>query len=296
MLQRALLASVACIAVYAACGAPENGGLFQPFDPDRATSAAGAGNAQPSLGPISAAIGSDASASEGQGGAVGFAGAANVGAAGNSMSLVVDAGPTDAGDAAPSLDAAPEGNCADNVERCDGIDNNCDGRIDEGEACAGTCAGFALEEHGYMFCSDSVVRDAAADRCQAQGMRLAWIETPEENAFLVERIEAADVPASASEELLTYIGGSDSGDEGVWLWRGRGAIPDGFQFWQGESADSGGRAVGGAYENWAPTEPNNTDEDENCTAISVLGANNRQSGDWDDRDCDTALPFVCEIP
>jgi len=57
-----------------------------------------------------------------------------------------------------------------------------------------------------------------------------------------------------------------------------------------------GRAVGGAYENWAPTEPNNTDEDENCTAISVLGANNRQSGDWDDRDCDTALPFVCEIP
>lgn len=298
MLQRALLASVACIVVYAACGAPENGGLFQPFDPDRAgaAGAAGSGSAQPAQEPISAAMGSDASVSEGQGGALGFAGAANVGAAGSSTSGALDAGPSDAGDAGPSRDAAPEDNCADNVERCDGLDNNCDGRIDEGAACAGTCAGFALEQHGYMFCSDSVVRDIAADRCEAQGLRLAWIETPEENAFLVDRIQAADVPASDSEELLSYIGGSDSGNEGNWIWRGRGAIPNGFQFWQGESADSGGRAVGGAYANWAPTEPNNTDDDENCAVISVLGANNRQPGDWDDRDCDTALPFVCEVP
>jgi hypothetical protein len=298
MLQRAWLASVACIVVYAACGAPENGGLFQPFGPDRAAAgAAGSGGGQPALEPISTPIGSDASVSEGQGGAFGFAGAANVGAAGSSMSSALDAGPSDAGDGGPGRDAAPEDNCSENVELCDGIDNNCDGRIDEGATCAGTCAGFALEQHGYMFCSDSVVRDVAADRCEAQGMRLAWIETPEENAFLVERIEAADLPASASDELLTYIGGSDSGDEGNWIWRGRGvAIPNGFQFWQGESADSGGRAVGGAYANWAPTEPNNTDDDENCAVMSVLGANNRQPGAWDDRDCDTALPFVCEVP
>ena len=302
MLQRALLASAACIAVYAACGAPEDHGLFQPFDPE-STAAAGAGGSdggQSSLG-SSMPIGSDASVSEGQGGALGLAGATsvgtgNLGAAGSSQSNELDAGPGDAGDAGPSRDAAPEDSCADNVERCDGIDNNCDGQIDEGAACVGTCAGFALEGHGYMFCSDSVVRDVAADRCEAQGMRLAWIETPEENAFLVEKITAADVPASASAEVLTYIGGSDSGNEGNWIWRGRGAIANGFQFWQGGSADSGGRAVGGAYANWAPTEPSNTDDDENCAVISVLGQNNRQPGNWDDRDCDTALPFVCEVP
>jgi hypothetical protein len=298
VLQRALLASVACILVYAACGAPENGGLFQPFDRDP-VAAAGAGGSisAPSREPSSPPIGGDASVSEGQGGALGFSGAPGMGTAGgNNGSSVVDAGSSDAGDAGPSRDAAPEDRCSDSLERCDGLDNNCDGRVDEGGACAGACAGFALAGHGYMFCSDSVVRDVAADRCEAQGMRLAWIETPEENDFLVERIEVADVPASASEEVLTYIGASDSGDEGNWIWRGRGAIPNGFQFWQGESADSGGRAVGGAYANWAPTEPNNTDDDENCAAISVLGENNRQPGNWDDRDCDAALPFVCEAP
>ena len=297
MLQRALLASVACIFVYAACGAPENGGLFQPFDPDPvARAGTGGEGSTSSLEPISAPVGSDASVAEGQGGAFGVAGAASTGAAGSGMSRVVDAGLSDAGASDPRADAASEDRCADNLERCDGIDNDCDGQVDEGGACAGTCAGFALEEHGYMFCSDSVARDVAADRCEAQGLRLAWIETPEENAFLVESIAGADVPASTSEELLTLIGGSDSGSEGDWSWRGGAAIPDGFQFWQGAAADSGGRALGGAYANWAPTEPNNTDDDENCAAISVLGENNRQPGNWDDRNCETALPFVCEVP
>jgi hypothetical protein len=148
-------------------------------------------------------------------------------------------------------------------------------------------------EHGYMFCSDSVVRDVAADRCELEGMRLAWIETDDENDFLVDSIAAADVPAPADDEVITYIGASDSGNEGNWIWRGRGVIADGFQFWQGDNL---GNAVNGAYESWSQGEPNNTDDDENCGVLSVFGSNNRAPGNWDDRDCDSALPFVCEVP
>jgi hypothetical protein len=232
----------------------------------------------------------DASVPEGQGGSFGLVDAGGVVAAGGMPAS--DAGVSDAGDAAARVDAAPD--CSTNLERCDGIDNNCDGAIDEGSACVSTCAGFALDGHGYMFCSDSVVREDAAARCQAEGMHLAWIETSQENTLLVSRIRAANVPASQEPEILTYIGGSDSVTEGAWIWRGGGTIPDSFQYWQGQSADDGGEAVAGAFANWSPTEPNDTDDDEDCAVMSVLGNNNREPGNWDDRSCGSELPFVCE--
>jgi hypothetical protein len=297
MLQRAVLGGGLLIALYASCSAPDSRGLFQPYDPNAQTGAGGSGGSEPLLvQPMPLA---DASASEGQGGALGLAGAAAGGPPSPDARLdagLAAAAGDDAGDAAAPAPADAAAACSRQAELCDGLDNDCDGSSDEGNACAGTCAGFALEGHGYMFCSDSVVRDDAAGRCEQQGMHLAWIETPEENEFLVERIAAADVPAAADEEILTYLGGSDADVEGSWLWRGTATIPNSFQFWQGQAADNGGRSVGGAYANWSPTEPNNTDGDENCAVLSVLGNNNRLPGNWDDRACDSALPFVCEVP
>lgn len=279
--------------LYAACGAPDSDGLFQPYAPEAAgAGAGGSGGSVPlPVRMLPMPLG-DASVSEGQGGAVGLAGAAGAGPAVIDVSL--DAGVPDSGDAAPSTDAAAD--CSSNLETCDGLDNDCDGATDEGDACAATCEGFALAGHGYMFCSDSVVRDTAADRCELEGMHLAWLETADENELVVARIADADVPAAADEEILTYIGGSDAQVEGNWIWRGGGAIADGVQFWRGQAAVNGGQAVGGAYVNWSPTEPNNTADDENCAVMSVLGNNNRLPGNWDDRNCESALSFVCEAP
>jgi hypothetical protein len=293
MRQRAVLTSGVLLALYVACGAPDGASLFQPYDPNGAGAVAGAsgGSAPPPIVMLPMPLG-DASVVEGQGGAFGLGGAG--GGSPSSPEVSLDAGIPDSGDAAASADAAPD--CSTNVEACDGLDNDCDGLIDEGNACAATCEGFALAGHGYMFCSDSVVRDTAAGRCELEGMHLAWIETADENELLVDRMAVADVPAAADEEILTYIGGSDANIEGDWIWRGTVAIPDGFQFWRGQAAVDGGQAVGGAFANWSPTEPNNTDGDENCAVISVLGNNNRLPGNWDDRNCDSVLSFLCEAP
>ena len=132
-------------------------------------------------------LGAGGEVMEGQGGAIGLVAAG--GSAAEPGSRASDGGADDAGaggaeDAGAQLDAAPPAPpgpppppppppCSANIELCDGLDNDCDQAVDEGAACAVDCAGFALADHGYMFCSASVPRDVAADRCELEGMRLA---------------------------------------------------------------------------------------------------------------------------
>jgi hypothetical protein len=243
----------------------------------------------------------------GNGGGAGVSPDAGAGAApdadasaGGTGALPFDAGASD-GDAAalPGFDAAPAPPvCVAEPEVCDGLDNDCDGQADEGATCAAECAGFTLEDHGYMYCSIAVSRAEALGRCSLEGMRLVWIETREENDALVENIIGADVPAPEdNDELLTQIGASDAEDEGEWLWVGNDVSPDGPQFWQGGPADLDGVSVGGAFAPWSSTEPNDQDS-EDCGILSVLGGTTRLPGEWDDRTCDgdSTLPFACETP
>jgi hypothetical protein len=147
-----------------------------------------------------------------------------------------------------------------------------------------------------MFCSSALARAAAQARCQAEEMRLVWLETPEESEAVLARIGAADVPAPpGNAELLTHIGGSDADDEGEWFWVGNGVAAGGPQFWEGESASFGGEVVGDAYVAWANLEPND-ENGEDCAVVSVFGSAIREPGEWDDRSCALQLPFVCETP
>jgi hypothetical protein len=289
-----------------ACKAPDGSVLFEPLLPGAAGSsaAAGSGGTGGSSVPVGGGAGlggGSSSPSEGQGGNLPLAGgAAGMGSDGESLDggAALPSVPDDAGvsEEPEPVDAAPPPiPCEPSPERCDGLDNDCDELRDEGGACPGECEGFALEDHGYMFCGEAVTRAAALNACAAEQMKLAWLETPEENDALVSRIAALDV-VPANGEVLIQIGANDSDDEDEWSWVPSGPATGGFQFWQGNSEeDANVGPVGGAYENWADGEPNDTDG-EDCAAFSLRGSDFRDPGEWDDRECNGTSPFVCEDP
>jgi hypothetical protein len=291
-------------AICLACSTPDSSGLFEPISSGAAGgSNAGTGGSGGSIaGAGSAGGGTGGVASEGQGGGLALAGSGGstslgtgAGAGGDGMGggVAADAGVVDAGgleDAGP-----PPIPCEPSAEVCDGIDNDCDTVTDEGQTCREQCTGFALEGHGYMFCTEPVDRGIALARCDAEDMKLVWLETPEENAAVISALAALDLP-NAGGEVLAQIGASDGDDEDEWRWIGNDSAFDGFQFWEGNSEDDDdAAAVGGAYENWAAGEPNDA-SNEDCGVFTVTGNDLREPGEWDDQDCAEEVPFVCEVP
>jgi hypothetical protein len=201
------------------------------------------------------------------------------------------------GESTFSSGGAPEGNagapdftsagspsepCVPTTERCNGHDDNCNDVIDE-QACNsvqnGTtgCSGFVLASrpnHGYMLCS-GVMRDYshAQEACAAQGMRLAWLESADENSQVATKVN------SLSKDAEVYIGASDIANEGKWYWDG------GAQFWDG---NYNGKPVNGMYSAWGNGAPNNGNFSEDCAVLSA------GSSSWGDRTCSIKFAYLCE--
>ncbi|KAM4611393.1 ladderlectin-like [Polymixia lowei] len=68
---------------------------------------------------------------------------------------------------------------------------------------------------------------------------------------------------------VTWLGGSDAAQEGVWLWS------DGERF---------------SYTNWGKGEPNNSGKDQHCLVMNF-----RDVKLWDDEHCDRTFPSVCAM-
>jgi hypothetical protein len=187
------------------------------------------------------------------------------------------------------------GGCASNPERCDGIDNNCGGGVDEGGVCPMSCTGATQNGRVYVLCFQTgmttrVTWPEAATRCKgavstAAGvpLDLARVDSSEENNFLLEWIVARNAQTGI------WIGANDRDVQDSWAW-GTGASR--VLFFQDDS--SGGHAVDSRFTYWGQGRPNGDtagDPDENCAHFDPLYDFWR----WNDRGCSNPLPgYVCE--
>ncbi len=138
---------------------------------------------------------------------------------------------------------------------------------------------FADNGHLYKFISGVISWNSAVTAAQNQTAYgvpgyLATILSQEENDFVADRLQGDG-----------WMGASDSVQEGNWKWVT--GPENGTQFWSGAA---GGSAVGGNYENWAGSEPNDHGVGEDCGQFYVT------NGTWNDLPCDYSISgYVVEF-
>lgn len=165
---------------------------------------------------------------------------------------------------APAGYVASGGDCNDGsgsvrpgaTETCNASDDDCDGSVDSAAACG--CAVSTYGGHTYLVCGDTSTWSTARDWCSARGYRLVSIGSAAENTFVTAQIVAAGLGS-------TWTGANDRSTETRWVWT------------SGE---------GWSYTNWNSGEPNNY-FNEDCGELY-------SSGGWNDEDCGSTRPRVCE--
>jgi len=190
-------------------------------------------------------------------------------------------GPTeDAGD--PMVDAgdpggdagvdagAPDAGPLCEAEVCDGEDDDCDSRIDEGAGCP--CPVLqGPSGNAYLICdraeADELGWTQARAECEAVGYALVEIDDAAEDAFVYAAIDSRGLGT-------TWIGLNDRDTEMTWVWLD-------------------GTPLG--YEHWDAGEPNDgSGSGEDCAVI--MTAPPSRASEWDDRTCSDGYDYVCEAP
>jgi hypothetical protein len=187
-----------------------------------------------------------------------------------------------------------KGGCGSQAEVCDGLNNNCSGGADEGDACPSGCDGLTEAGRVYVLCSGnrhSGSWQAAEAQCAdaisvaaGTAMTLAVIETAEENELLAEWVQTRVMSDGA------WMGANDLDVDNEWAW-GTGASRVPFYVDEGEGND--GYAVMNRYNDWGNGRPNGDtamQDDEDCGHFDPV-----YNWRWNDRRCGDELPaFVCE--
>jgi len=160
------------------------------------------------------------------------------------------------------------------VETCDGIDNNCDGTIDEGTTCATTgCTRAERGGHAYLMCDPAgggLTFNAAKAACEANGYHLVVIDDNAENTWLRDQV---------SRSGDWWLGLTDTATEGTYVWL------------DGTRACPAGKVDGPPYCHWRGGRPNGG-TGENCVRMEA----DQGSGEWNDLSCGSTLAYMCEAP
>lgn len=139
------------------------------------------------------------------------------------------------------------------------------------------CSDVEILGKKYAICGVPLSQVDAELDCELRDGHLAALESAEENEAVAKAVFAV---VSSSN---VWLGGSRN-DEFAWSW------PSGAVFWRG---GRDGMAEDDAFALWQAGEPNNTSsltgEAEACLALTA------EHADWNDRSCDLALPYVCEL-
>ncbi|XP_070535732.1 macrophage mannose receptor 1-like [Ptychodera flava] len=123
---------------------------------------------------------------------------------------------------------------------------------------------FLHGDYCYLFETSQVTFTDAEDACERYGGVLTSIADSDEQSFLSGRIDNA--------KALMWIGLHDMGSESNWEW------VDGTTF---------------GFQNWAPGEPSNSGNVEDCVHLEYEQS---KIGEWNDRTCTHYLGFICKAP
>ena len=153
----------------------------------------------------------------------------------------LDMGQQPASDAATlNPDMTPRPDCVPRPERCDGLDNDCDGRFEEAVNGVDPCQ--CVSGTGFEVCLASMNWMRARQICQSKALDLAIIRNADEMASMAT-LSFEVLPEDSRREA--WIGLSDRNIEGTFVWVNQ----DGLE-----------------YEAWHDGEPNDEFQ-EDCATL-----------------------------